>query len=72
MVVLKFGKDLFHDGFAAESGLGMDTELFTIALHSRHLQVVQIDNLPMAAHESLPLLFQIIRIGPRFSYCLPL
>lgn len=62
MVVLEFGEDFFHDGFAVEDGPGVDIEAAAILVYGGHFAVVEIDDLPVTAHEGGLLLFEIFGI----------
>lgn len=62
MIIIEFGKDLFHDGLSEKGSLGIDSELLTILRDCSHLTVIQIDDLPVLAHKGCLLLFQIFRI----------
>ena len=62
MVLIQFLQNLFHYGATEERTLCAYTELLTILAYSRHLIIIQIDNLPMTAHKSCFLLFQIFGI----------
>lgn len=70
MVVIQFRKDFLHYGLAEENSLGTDTESFAILSYRRHLAVIQIDDLSVAAHQRLLLLLQIFRIDICLSYFL--
>ena len=62
MIVVQFLQDLFHYGTTEERTLCAYTKLLTILAYSCHLIIIQIDNLPMTAHKSCFLLFQIFGI----------
>ena len=64
-IVIQLRKDLLHDGFAEEYGLGIDTELLTIAVNGSHLAVIQINHLPVTTHKGLLLLLQVLGIDTR-------
>lgn len=66
MIVIQFRQDLFHYRFTEKHCLRSDPELVTILPDSRHLAIIQIDNLPMLTHKSLLLLLQILRIDRQF------
>ena len=62
MAIIQFLQHLFHNGLTEEHRLCAHTELLTILAYSCHLIIIQIDNLPMTAHKSCFLLFQIFGI----------
>lgn len=62
MVVLEFGEDFFHDGFAVEDGPGVDIEAAAILIYGGHFTVIEVDDLPVTAHEGGLLLFEIFGI----------
>ena len=63
MIVIKFRKDLFHDGFSEKDCLGSYTKPLTILPYGCHFAVIQIDDLPVATHKRLLLLLEIFRIN---------
>ena len=62
MVVIQLFQYLFHDSFTEENGSGAHTELVAILIYRFHLLVIQIDDLPVAAHQRRLLLLEIFRI----------
>lgn len=68
MIVVKFGKNLFHNGFTEKRGLRSDPEFVTILTYRSHLAVIQIDNLTMLPHKGRLLLLHILRIDSRPLY----
>ena len=62
MIIIKFLKHLFHDGLAEEHCLCADTKLLAVLIDSLHLLVIQIDDLPVAAHQRRLLLLEIFGI----------
>lgn len=65
MIIIQFLEYLFHYGLTEQHCFGIDTELITILLYCSHLTIIQIDDLPMATHQRLLLLLQIIRVDRR-------
>ena len=63
MIIIQFGQDLLHYRLAEQDSLGADTEPVTVLPDCSHLTVIQIDDLPVAAHQRLLLLFEIFRIN---------
>ena len=63
MIVIQFRKHFLHYRFAEKHSFRTYTKLLTIMLYSRHLAVIQIDDLPMSAHKRFFLLFKILRIN---------
>ena len=62
MAVIQLLQHLFHDGLAEEHCLCADTKLFTVLIDSFHLLVIQIDDLPVAAHQRRLLFLEILGI----------
>ncbi len=65
MVVIQFGKHLFHYRFPEQNCLRAHAEAFTILSDGSHLAVIQIYHLPVAADKSFLLLLEILRIYSR-------
>lgn len=63
MIVFKFGENLFHDSLSEQNRFCPNPEFVTILIYGSHLTVIQIDNLPMPAHERSLLLLEIFRIN---------
>ena len=81
MVIIQFGKYLFHDSFTEKNGPRTYPELLAILPDRRHLTVIQIDDLPVLAHKRLLLFPEIVRVYAcgtvflrfsHFAYCFPL
>ena len=62
MVVIQFGKHLFHYRFPEQNCLRAHAEAFTILSDGSHLAVIQIYHLPVTTHKGFLLLLQILRI----------
>ena len=62
MIVVQLLQHLFHDGLAEEYSLCADTKLLAVLIDSFHLLVIQIDDLPVAAHQRRLLLLEIFGI----------
>ena len=62
MIVIQFLQHLFHDGLAEEHCLCAHTELLAVLIDSFHLLVIQIDDLPVAAHQRRLLFLEILGI----------
>ena len=62
MIVIQFLQHLFHDGLAEEYCLCADTKFLAVLIDSFHLLVIQIDDLPVAAHQRRLLLLEIFGI----------
>ena len=62
MVVIQLFQYLFHDSLAEENGSDAHTELVAILVYRFHLLVIQIDDLPVAAHQRRLLLLEIFGI----------
>lgn len=62
MIIIQFLKYLFHDSFTEKDSLCSDTELIAILLNRCHLTIIQVDDLPMAAHQRFLLLLKVLRI----------
>ena len=62
MVVIQLFQYLFHDSFTEENGSDAHTELVAILVYRFHLRVIQIDDLPVAAHQRRLLFLEILGI----------
>ena len=64
MVIIQFRQNLFHYRLAEQDGLCTDTEPVAVLSDGSHFAVIQIDDLPVATHQRLLLLLEILRIDP--------
>lgn len=62
MIIIQLLQHLLHDRFTEKHCLGTYTKLLAILIDGGHLAVVQVDNLPVATHQSRLLLFKVLRI----------
>ena len=62
MAIIQFLQHLFHNGLTEEHRLCAHTELLAVLIDSFHLLVIQIDDLPVAAHQRRLLLLEIFGI----------
>ena len=62
VIVIQFLEYLFHYCFTEEDGFCAHTEFITIQPYRCHLAVIKIDDLTMAAYQSLLLFLEIFRI----------
>ena len=62
MIIIQFRKNLLHYRLAEKNSLSTYPEFLTVLIYSSHLTVIQIDDLPMATHQRLLLLLEVLRI----------
>ena len=62
MIIIQFLQDLLHDSLTVQDRLCADTKLLALLIDSLHLLVIQIDDLPVAAHQRRLLLLEIFGI----------
>ena len=62
MIVVQLLQHLFHDGLAEEHRLCADTKLLAVLIDRFHLLVIQINDLPVAAHQRRLLFLEILGI----------
>ena len=62
MIVIQLGQHLLHYRLAEKDSLSAYTEPVAVLSDRSHFTVIQIDNLPVATHQRLLLLLQILRI----------
>gem|GEM_PF-5464581 len=61
MIVLQFGEDLLHNNTAQGRALGMYLELLAVGIDGCRLLLVEVNDLPVLAHERSFLLVQKVR-----------
>ena len=62
MAIIQFLQHLFHNGLTEEHRLCAHTELLAVLIDRFHLLVIQINDLPVAAHQRRLLFLEILGI----------